>query len=202
MPVLVWTNVSSVTGANVGHPAAPLDQGVTAFTNTAPHLQSRRRLSLHATLWIMETTWGRSMSRPGVLMEVTGLPPREQLRESTTVAQESPEGLIYISHSRLERRRLTSIPVDTVAIHIRYAFNFSFGDYGELDLRDSVTNFPRLSDVERTCPFHGVKMTALQNFLSWLQGKPQMLWKCCFIKSNLASFLSLFAEFIRTSAHY
>lgn len=172
-------------------PRPPLDQGVTAFTNTAPHLQSRRRLSLHATLWIMETMWGRSMRRSGVLMEVTGLPSREQLGESTTVAQESPEGLIYISHSRLERRRLTSIPVDTVAIHIRYAFNFSFGDYGEPDLRDSVTNFPRLSDVERTCPFHGVKMTALQIFLSWLQGKPQMLWKCCFIKSNLASFLSL-----------
>lgn len=106
------------------------------------------------------------MRRSGVLMEVTELPSREQLRESTTVAQESPGGLIYISHSRLKWRQPTSIPVSTVAFHIRYAFNFSFCDYGEPDLRDSVTNFPKLSDVKWTCPFHGVRVTALQIILS------------------------------------
>lgn len=139
----------------------------------------------------MEPVWGRSVRRSAFWWRSQGSRPEEQLRESTTVAQESPEGFIYISHSRLKWRRLTSIPDGTVGIHIRYAFNFSFGDYGEPDLRDSVTNFPRLLDVKRAYPFHDVRMMALQLILSWLQGKPQMLWKCCFIKSNLAFFLSL-----------
>lgn len=100
-------------------------------------------------------------------MEVRGgLPSREKLWESTTVVQESPQALICISHWRLEWRRLTSAPVSADALHIRYAFNFSFGYYGEADLRDSATNFPSLSDVKSTCPFHAGEMTALQIILA------------------------------------
>lgn len=38
---------------------------------------------------------------------------------------------------RLKWRRLPSSPVSADALHIRYAFNFSFGYYGDADLRDS-----------------------------------------------------------------
>lgn len=55
----------------------------------------------------------------------------------------------------------------------------------------ALSNFPRLWDVKSIRPFHGVKMTELSIILLWLQGKPQMLWKCCFIKTYLAPFLSL-----------
>lgn len=136
IPALLWTR-QLCRGSWCGTPPRPPWIRVEPPSQTHTHLQSRLRLSLHTTLWIMEPMWGRSMRRFIVLMEVIGLPSRKQLSESTTVAQESPEGLIYISHSRLEWRRLTSIPVGTVAIHIRYAFNFLFSDYGEPDLRHS-----------------------------------------------------------------
>lgn len=50
--------------------------------------------------------------------------------------------------------------------HIRYAFNFSLGYYGAADLRDSAANFPSLSDVRSTRPFHAGEMTALPIILS------------------------------------
>lgn len=69
-------------------------------------------------------------------------------------------------------------------------FNFSYKNYGELDLL-ALSNFPRLWDVKIIWSFHDIKMTELSIILLWLRGKPQILWKHCFIKSYLASSLSL-----------
>lgn len=54
----------------------------------------------------------------------------------------------------------------------------------------ALSNFPRLWDVKIIWPFHDIKMTENLIILR-LWGKPQMLWKCGFIKSNLVSFLRL-----------
>lgn len=68
---------------------------------------------------------------------------------------------------------------------------FHAKNYGELDLL-ALSNFPRLSDVKILWSFHDIKMTELSIILLWLQGKPQILWKICFIKSYLASFSKSF----------
>lgn len=133
MSVLIWTNFQSVVtrGDQRGtHLGPPRDQCALAFSNATSHLQSQVGLSAHS---VNNGANMRSLRRSAILMEVRGGSP---VWESTTVAQESPEGFICISHSR----ELTSAPAAAIAIHIRCAFHFSCGYYRELDLRDSVTN--------------------------------------------------------------
>lgn len=82
-------------------------------------------------------------------MEVGGgRPSREQLWESTAVAQGSPQALICIDSSGDGSHP----PVSADALHIRYAFNFSFGYYGDADLRDSPANFPEPAGCEEPVP--------------------------------------------------
>lgn len=87
--------------------------GSPPFTNTASHLQSRLRLSLHTTL--------------NNKANVT--PVSEQIWRFDG-GHRAP---VHQQQSHRNHQR---------------AFNFSFGDYGEPDLRDSVTHFPRLFGCE------------------------------------------------------
>lgn len=124
-------------------------------------------------------------------MEVTGLPSKGAAAPGNQQQslRNHQRGLIYISHhSPLERRRLTSIHP-----HQRWlSFFFSFADYGEPDRRDFGTNFPETLGCEtHTSLLIAEEWRCFKIILSRFQGKPQMVWKCRFIKSNLASFLSL-----------
>lgn len=141
-------------------------------------------------LWIMEPIWSESLRRFGRLMEVTGFLPWEQRRESTAVIKESPEGVICILRSQRggnDLCLLLSAPSQFISDMLLIFYTAIMENWTFM----ALSNFPRLWNVRIIWPFHGVKMTELSIILLWLQGKPQMLWKCCFIKSYLASFLSL-----------
>lgn len=88
--------------------------------------------------WIMDPIWSKSLRRFGCVMGVMGFLPWEQRRESTAVIKESQDGVICILHSQLNWKWLAPAPVWTITIHIRYAFNFLYSNYGKPDLHGFV----------------------------------------------------------------